>query len=773
MQYKTYNFTNYLIYFVCNQMKGAVYINAKTARPSFLVSGLYKKILSIVIAITVLAAPASCWFGAAPFTASGAVPFAVSSAASFAAAGESDADADREAEANGNADISANNGVNTDVDVDVDANADTDANINANADADTNTDANADANADNGVESSADSVGVDRASSATAPDLTPADQSPSITNSPSFRQSIAVNAEENDVSVHPEVSPESMFDISDMPDFDADAYILIDRRTGQTICSKNADKMLYPASTTKIMTAILAIEMGDMNELMTASVRAVRDIGPDGSNIGIIAGEQIRLDNLLDALLVRSANETANIIAENIGETREDFIDLMNERARELGALNTHFANASGVHDTNHYSTAYDLAMIANYAMNNERFRKTVVKRSITLSPTNKHSSWDRLNNTNQLLFDDTIKGFTVTGVKTGFHSAAGYCVVASGIDNNNMELLCVVLGVRGAVAGTSARRFKIASDLLSYGFENYQMSTFIRDNELVGTISVLGGENIDTVDAMSDGTIRLFMPVEQHKWNISRIEYIKSEVHAPVENGDNIGYVEFRNGGRYAGRVNLIASSDVAAIKGGVREIPNRGDTGSAWSAISIADGTGSSRLWAGDGSASSEAPVPGNSTGAGRRSLLSFGGNVDGAAAAGGGNSSPLSRIDTGGVLKIALLVVLALAVFISVLRTINTIRRSKKRSDWKKYHGRLEYPPMRSRQGRVNNRRYGARGGRDGVRGGHVGANGRREIANGGRYSASGRAAYRASDAMRRRGSPAPERASEKKYSYSNQY
>jgi len=493
---------------------------------------------------------------------------------------------------------------------------------------------------------------------------------------PSFRQAVAVDAVENDVTVHPELSAESMFSATAPPYFDADAYILIERRTGLTICAKNAEARLYPASTTKIMTAILALEMGDMDELMTASVRAVRDIGPDGSNIGIIAGEKMRLDNLLDALLVRSANETANIIAENLCDTRDDFIGLMNKKAAELGAHNTNFTNASGIHEPTHYTTAYDLARMANYAMDNTRFREIVAQRSIILAPTNKHSAWDRMNTTNNLLSDSSLRGFSATGIKTGFHSEAGYCIVASGKDDNNMELLCVVLGVRGTAAGTSTRRFKIAADLLAYGFANFKTNTFIRDNELVGTVSVLGGEGLDTVDVVSNGTVRLLMPSEQTHWNVSRIEYIKSEIVAPVTNGDSIGYVEFRNAGEFAGKVNLTASFDIPALKGGIRDLPNRGDTGSARSALSLASAVGNRAraLNAHIDPEDDDAAEPGDE-------------------AAGG---SFLDGINAVGIMKGFLFVLLIFAVLISIIRTIIRFIRSKRRNTNARYHGKLEKPP-----------------------------------------------------------------------------
>ena len=385
---------------------------------------------------------------------------------------------------------------------------------------------------------------------------------------------------ENEAEIALELGPVSIFDNSSLPDLNADAYILIDRKTGQTICSKNPEMRMYPASITKIITGILAIEMGDLSSLMTTSAAAIRDIGPGGSNIGMIAGENMRLDNLLDVLLVKSGNESANIIAENLCETREEFVELMNQKAIDLGATNTHFTNTSGYHEESHYTTAYDLAKIANYAMNNGKFREYVSKRSFVLSPTNKHAEWDRMWTTNQLLLEEGSKGYAITGVKTGYTTPAGYCLAASGIDNNDMELLCIVLGVRGDTS--SASRFKIANDLLSYGFDNFRVSTFIRERDLVETISVLGGANVDTVDAVSDGTVKLFLPVDQEKWSISKVEYVRSEITAPVSKGEVLGYVEFRNNGKFAGRVNVVASENIIASRNVVRQTPKRIDTGS-----------------------------------------------------------------------------------------------------------------------------------------------------------------------------------------------
>ena len=353
------------------------------------------------------------------------------------------------------------------------------------------------------------------------------------------------------------------FDVSGAPFVDADAYILVDSKTGVVICSKNADRAVFPASTTKIMTGILAIELGDPEQLMIASPQAIRDIGPNGGNIGIIAGEEMKLDNLLDALLVKSANETSNIIAENLFDTRQEFIDLMNQRARELNAFSTNFTNTNGFHQENHYSTASDLARITRYAMKNNKFREYVAKRYVTLEPTNKHSSWDRMTNTNTLLRNNTQTEMEITGVKTGFTNPAGFCVVASAIDTlGEMELIAIVLGVSGDNA--SDRRFSMTLDLLKYGFSNFKVNTFVGKGDRVDTITVKNAQSKDTVEAVSDGTIKLFLPSDSSSWSISKVEYIRTDVVAPVAKGEVLGYIEYRNNGKLAGKVDVIAAESI-----------------------------------------------------------------------------------------------------------------------------------------------------------------------------------------------------------------
>ena len=160
------------------------------------------------------------------------------------------------------------------------------------------------------------------------------------------------------------------------PSLISESAVLIDADTGTILTQKNADKKMYPASLTKIMTAILAIEMGKLTDIITVDNETPHEI--DGSHIALEAGEILTLKDLLYALMLPSANDAASVIAKHYGKSLDGFVKIMNEKAKELGAYNTNFENPHGLHNENHYTTAADLALITKYAMENETFRKIV-----------------------------------------------------------------------------------------------------------------------------------------------------------------------------------------------------------------------------------------------------------------------------------------------------------------------------------------------------------------------------------------------------------
>lgn len=346
------------------------------------------------------------------------------------------------------------------------------------------------------------------------------------------------------------------------PQIDAAAYILIDAQNGDVLCEKNSQALVYPASTTKIMTAILALELGDLDEVMTASQRAIDAIGYNGSNIGIIPGEKIRLENLLQAMLISSANEAANIVAENICESTGEFLELMNRRAKELGAVNTHFTNPSGIHDDMHYSTAADLACISRYAMTLPKFREIVSTHSFTMPATNKHSKWPELKNTNKLMLSNTSDLYEINGIKTGFTGPAGYCLISSARNEEGMELISVVMGVKNEGAAENVRKY--SKELLDYGFTNFQRVELIQKGRVYRNIKVEDAADIYGLDLVAEDSLVCVLPKDVSQRDIKEVSHINGEIHAPVNKGDRIGYVEFLKDGVSIGRVELIAARDI-----------------------------------------------------------------------------------------------------------------------------------------------------------------------------------------------------------------
>ena len=206
----------------------------------------------------------------------------------------------------------------------------------------------------------------------------------------------------------------------------SESAILIESKTGKVLYEKDMHARKYPASTTKILTAILAIEKCDLNENQMASNAAVNSIKAGYSTANIQVGETFTVGELLNVMMIHSANEAANILAEHISGSMSEFAKLMNEKAKEIGCLDTNFVNANGAHDENHYSTAYDMAMIARYCMKNETFRNLVTTMECSLPNTELWQEPRVYRNTNSLLLSDNKYYYPYcNGIKTVFTTPA------------------------------------------------------------------------------------------------------------------------------------------------------------------------------------------------------------------------------------------------------------------------------------------------------------------------------------------------------------
>lgn len=262
------------------------------------------------------------------------------------------------------------------------------------------------------------------------------------------------------------------------PEIPCNAYILINLDTGKVLAEKNADKKIYPASTTKIMTAMLALELSPVNKVMTASYDAIINIGAGGMHIGILQGEKMKFQDYLKAVMLSSANDAANIIAENSASSRARFIELMNKKAAEIGAAHTHFVNCHGMYSSKHYSTARDLSVIARYALTQSTGKDTLLKITstrpgdYTLPKTNKHKKWFGLKATNHL-WDYPSKFYNkILGLKTGFVSQSAHNFIGVVKDARGNRLLSVISGVKTSLYKNSV--FYYTNKLLNYGYRTF-----------------------------------------------------------------------------------------------------------------------------------------------------------------------------------------------------------------------------------------------------------------------------------------------------------
>lgn len=269
------------------------------------------------------------------------------------------------------------------------------------------------------------------------------------------------------------------------PKIYSEAAILIESKTGKILYEKNIYERKYPASTTKILTAIIALENCDLNEVATASQTAIHSVKSGYSIANIQVGESFTIGELIDVMMIHSANEAANVIAEHISGSISEFANLMNQKAKEIGCLDSNFVNANGSHNDNHYSTAYDLAMIARYCMNNEEFRKIVTKSSCSLPTTEIYQEERVFKNTNSLMQESSRYYYPYcNGIKTGFTTPAKNCLISSS-NKDGFEVISVILHAEATEDGLSAR-YLDTINLFEYGYNNYNFEEILEEYDLL-----------------------------------------------------------------------------------------------------------------------------------------------------------------------------------------------------------------------------------------------------------------------------------------------
>ena len=348
---------------------------------------------------------------------------------------------------------------------------------------------------------------------------------------------------------------------------DRESAILIEGSSGVVLYEKDAKKKMYPASTTKIMTALVAIEAADAGEIslfdnVTVTEEMLSGLDIDGSNIALKPGEVISVENLLKGMLIVSGNDAAMAIAYHIAGGNDGFCQRMNEKASAIGLEGTHFVNPHGLHDENHYTTASDLAKLSSVAMKNETFRKMVDIAHIKIPPTNMTEKERYYINTNALLSAMRYREYYykgTTGIKTGTTDAAGSCLVASA-KRNGMELISVVLN---AEKGTDTYIDSIR--LFDYGFENYEFVEAALRNEIVGQTEIKWGWSKDTVTLSAVENINVVVPKGTQTSELEIKLNLPEDVYAPVKKGDVICTASVFLGETNLGGGALCADSNVS----------------------------------------------------------------------------------------------------------------------------------------------------------------------------------------------------------------
>ena len=342
------------------------------------------------------------------------------------------------------------------------------------------------------------------------------------------------------------------------------SVILMETSTGKILYEKNANEISFPASTTKIMTAILTVENCKLDDIATVSHNAVYSIPYDYTHASLKEGEQLTIEQLLYALMIPSANDAAIVLAEHISGSVEEFAKLMNKKAEELGCKNTHFVNPNGIHNKEHTSTAYDLALIGKFAMQNETIRKIVSTKQFSLPTTNKYTKTDRIfNNSNELISTYSKYYYEgTTGVKTGYTGEAGNCIVAT-VKKNGFEVLAVVLGGKTTSKGLS-ERYLDCKTLFDYAFNNYSMNIINKKGEILKQVSVPGAtKETKNLNLILKDDIEIF---SDKNADLSNLEYnivVNGKLKAPISANSTVGKVVYTyDGNEYSS--DLIAETQV-----------------------------------------------------------------------------------------------------------------------------------------------------------------------------------------------------------------
>ena len=335
------------------------------------------------------------------------------------------------------------------------------------------------------------------------------------------------------------------------PDIYSPNAIVMEASTGTILYEKNSDERHYPASITKIMTTLIALENADLNEVVTFSDDAINNT--EGSGISRDYGEQMTLEQCLYAVMLESANECAYAVAEHVGGTVDHFVELMNAKAQELGCTNTHFANPHGLQDENHYTTAHDMALIAQAAYENETFRIITGTKIYTIPPTNKHPNEDTVlrNHQDMLATYHSANAKYLypycTGGKTGYTTVANSTLVTYA-EKDGMTLICVIMNTQ------SPHQFADTVSLFDYVFDNFQALNIAENDETYDKDSTVNTGKLNNVQSfveLDKDAVVIIPKTAEFADTQSSVEYDDTDK-------DIVGSITYTYAGRTVGKADI-----------------------------------------------------------------------------------------------------------------------------------------------------------------------------------------------------------------------
>lgn len=372
----------------------------------------------------------------------------------------------------------------------------------------------------------------------------------------------------------------------------AEAVILYELNSDTMLYAYNPDTKIYPTSMVKLMTVLVALEKGNLQDQVTVTRNALNSVAIGSVSAKLKTGEILTLEDLLYCTMVASANDAAAVVAEHIAGSQDAFVQLMNEKAAALGCKGTHYSNATGLHDEETYTTARDICRITEAALENEQFKTIFEAESYTVPATNKSDDIRELKTTNNMaLSGNKYYDERVTGGKTGATDKGGRCLTVTA-KQGGMDILCIVMGAKATyeteVSISKYGSFEECKQLLDYAFSGFSYRQVFFDGQSISQYPVQGGANqVVTQPAASASTV---LPNKLDE-SLLRWVYTRKDTAlvAPVEKGQSIGTVQVWYGEKCLAQTDMVAMNAVAVESEPViPEIPKKEDSGS-WKALVV----------------------------------------------------------------------------------------------------------------------------------------------------------------------------------------